>query len=215
MSMPEKRLTGRRLKMIAGKIKSVIACIVAVVIIALIALLCIMGSKLKSTMAELDVSRKNNMAYQNEMIQHEFTMRQMGMMTDSISMLLRKTKDSLKIKDRNMVQFQYIEKRIEKTDTVFFNDTIFRSVVDCDTVIGDEWYEVVIGMEYPSTIVVSPKFKSQTVLTSHVKKVPVDAPRKTWIGRLFQKKQKVVETDVVEKNPYIENVSYRNIQILK
>lgn len=201
--------------MIVEKVKSIIACIVAVVIIALIAALCVMGSKLRSTIDDLDVSRKNNMAYQNEKVQHEFTIRQLGMMTDSISMLLKSTQDSLKIKDRKVVQFQYIEKKVTKTDTVYFGDTIFRNNIECDTVIGDEWYEVSIGMEYPGTIVVSPKFKSQTVLTSHVKRVPVDAPKKTWIGRLFQKKQKVVETDVVEKNPYIENVSYRNIQILK
>lgn len=201
--------------MIVEKVKSIIACIVAVVIVALIAALCVMGSKLRSTIDDLDVSRKNNMAYQNEKVQHEFTIRQLGMMTDSISMLLKSTQDSLKIKDRKVVQFQYIEKKVTKTDTVYFGDTIFRNNIECDTVIGDEWYEVSIGMEYPGTIVVSPKFKSQTVLTSHVKRVPVDAPKKTWIGRLFQKKQKVVETDVVEKNPYIENVSYRNIQILK
>lgn len=201
--------------MIVEKVKSIIACIVAVVIIALIAALCVIGSKLRSTIDDLDVSRKNNMAYQNEKVQHEFTIRQLGMMTDSISMLLKSTQDSLKIKDRKVVQFQYIEKKVTKTDTVYFGDTIFRNNIECDTVIGDEWYEVSIGMEYPGTIVVSPKFKSQTVLTSHVKRVPVDAPKKTWIGRLFQKKQKVVETDVVEMNPYIENVSYRNIQILK
>lgn len=201
--------------MIVEKVKSIIACIVAVVIIALIAALCVMGSKLRSTIDDLDVSRKNNMAYQNEKIQHEFTIRQLGMMTDSISMLLKSTQDSLKIKDRNVVQFQYIEKKVTKTDTVNFSDTIFVKNIECDTVIGDEWYEVSIGMEYPGTIVVSPKFKSQTVLTSHVKRVPVDAPKKTWIGRLFQKKQKVVETDVVEMNPYIENVAYRNIQIIK
>ena len=201
--------------MIVEKVKSIIACIVAVVIIALIAALCVMGSKLRSTINDLDVSRKNNMAYQNEKIQHEFMIRQLGMMTDSISMLLKSTQDSLKIKDRKVVQFQYIEKRVTKTDTVNFSDTIFVKSLECDTVIGDEWYEVSIGMEYPGTIVVSPKFKSQTVLTSHVKRVPVDAPKKTWIGRLFQKKQKVVETEVVEMNPYIENVAYRNIQIIK
>lgn len=201
--------------MIVEKVKSIIACIVAVVIIALIAALCVMGSKLRSTIDDLDVSRKNNMAYQNEKIQHEFTIRQLGMMTDSISMLLKSTQDSLKIKDRKVVQFQYIEKKVTKTDTVNFSDTIFVKNIECDTVIGDEWYEVSIGMEYPGTIVVSPKFKSQTVLTSHVKRVPVDAPKKTWIGRLFQKKQKVVETEVVEMNPYIENVAYRNIQIIK
>lgn len=201
--------------MIVEKVKSIIACIVAVVIIALIAALCVIGSKLRSTIDDLDVSRKNNMAYQNEKIQHEFTIRQLGMMTDSISMLLKSTQDSLKIKDRKVVQFQYIEKKVTKTDTVNFSDTIFVKNIECDTVIGDEWYEVSIGMEYPGTIVVSPKFKSQTVLTSHVKRVPVDAPKKTWIGRLFQKKQKVVETEVVEMNPYIENVAYRNIQIIK
>lgn len=201
--------------MIVEKVKSIIACIVAIVIIALIAALCVMGSKLRSTIDDLDVSRKNNMAYQNEKVQHEFTIRQLGMMTDSISMLLKSTQDSLKIKDRKVVQFQYIEKKVTKTDTVYFGDTIFRNNIECDTVIGDEWYEVSIGMEYPGTIVVSPKFKSQTVLTSHVKRVPVDAPKKTWIGRLFQKKQKVVETEVVEMNPYIENVAYRNIQVIK
>lgn len=201
--------------MIVEKVKSIIACIVTVVIIALIAALCVMGSKLRSTIDDLDVSRKNNMAYQNEKIQHEFTIRQLGMMTDSISMLLKSTQDSLKIKNKKVVQFQYIEKKVTKTDTVNFSDTIFVKSLECDTVIGDEWYEVSIGMEYPGTIVVSPKFKSQTVLTSHVKRVPVDAPKKTWIGRLFQKKQKVVETEVVEMNPYIENVAYRNIQIIK
>lgn len=43
----------------------------------------------------------------------------------------------------------------------------------------------------------------------------IDPPKKCFIARWFQKKHKVVEVNVVEKNPYIENKQQRFIEIVK
>ena len=47
------------------------------------------------------------------------------------------------------------------------------------------------------------------------KKETINPPKKCAIGRWFQKKHKVVEVNVVEKNPYIENKQQRFTEFVK
>ena len=47
------------------------------------------------------------------------------------------------------------------------------------------------------------------------KKETINPPKKCAIVRWFQKKHKIIEVEVVEKNPYIENKQQRFIEIVK
>ena len=47
------------------------------------------------------------------------------------------------------------------------------------------------------------------------KKETIDPPKKCAIARWFQKKHKIVEVNIVEKSPYIENKQQKFIEIIK
>ena len=49
----------------------------------------------------------------------------------------------------------------------------------------------------------------------HDSRVTVDPPKKCWIGRLFQKKQTIVEIDVVQENPYCMDKTQKFIKVIK
>lgn len=48
-----------------------------------------------------------------------------------------------------------------------------------------------------------------------MKKETVSAPKKCWLLRLFQKKHKVVQVDIEEKNPYVRDTQSRYVEIIK
>ena len=72
-----------------------------------------------------------------------------------------------------------------------------------------------LGLKYPSTITTGPKFVSEKYIMVDYKKETINPPKKCWLLRLFQKKHKVVEVNIVEKNPYIENKQQRFIEIVE
>ena len=49
----------------------------------------------------------------------------------------------------------------------------------------------------------------------HDSRVTVDPPKKCWLGRLFQKKQTIVEVDVVEQNPYCTIKNQKFVKVVK
>lgn len=81
---------------------------------------------------------------------------------------------------------------------------------DCytDTCIGDmRWYNVCIDRIDSNLIVLSAHFESDLTLITVEKKEIVNKPRKTWLGRLFQRKVKTMSITAVEQNPYVRNDS--------
>lgn len=81
---------------------------------------------------------------------------------------------------------------------------------DCytDTCIGDmRWYNVCIDRIDSNLIVLSAHFESDLTLVTVEKKEIVNKPRKTWLGRLFQRKVKTMSITAVEQNPYVRNDS--------
>jgi hypothetical protein len=58
-------------------------------------------------------------------------------------------------------------------------------------------------------------FKNETLVIMHDSRVTVDPPKKCWLGRLFQKKQTIVEIDVAEQNPYCTVKNQKFIKIVK
>lgn len=146
----------------------------------------------------------------------QFTVEQLEYFNDSLITKMNEVRKELKIKDRDLKQMQYLLSEAQKKDTVVFRDTIFRDpLVRIDTLLGDKWYQLKLGLRYPSTIITEPKFISEKYVIVDYKKETIDPPKKCFIARWFQKKHKIVEVEVVEKNPYIENKQQRFIEIVK
>ena len=153
--------------------------------------------------------KNNNRAFQ-------FTIEQLEYFNDSLTTKINEVRKELKIKDRNLKQMQYLLSEVQKKDTVMFRDTLFReSTLKIDTLLGDRWYQMKLGLRYPSTIITEPKFVSEKYIIVDYRKETIDPPKKCFIARWFQKKHKVVEVEVVEKNPYIENKQQRFIEIVE
>ena len=128
---------------------------------------------------------------------------------------LNKVRKELNIKDKELQKLQYQLSISNKTDTVVYRDTIFKEGIKLDTLIKDDWYSLNLDLEYPSTIVVNPEFKSEKYVVTSLKKEIKGTPKKCWLGRIFQKKHNVVRVEVVEKSPYIETKEQVFINIIE
>lgn len=183
----------------------------------------ILYNKNQSLKEELSISISNEKAFiaENSSLKEEnrvfkFTVEQLNYYNDSILEKMNEVRKELKIKDDNLKQMQYLLSEATKKDTIVFRDTLFREpTLDIDTLVGDKWYQMRLGLKYPSTITTDPKFVSEKYIMMDYKKETINPPKKCWLLRLFQKKHKVVEVNVVEKNPYIENKQQRFIEIVE
>lgn len=172
---------------------------------------------------EISISMSNQKAFiaENSSLKEEnrvfkFTIEQLNHYNDSILQKMNEVRKELKIKDRDLKQMQYLLSEAQKKDTIAFRDTLFREpTLKIDTLLGDRWYQMKLELRYPSTIITEPKFVSEKYVIMNYKRETIDPPRKCFIARWFQKKHKVVEVEVVEKNPYIENKQQRFIEIVE
>ena len=172
---------------------------------------------------EISISMSNQKAFiaENSSLKEEnrvfkFTVEQLNHYNDSILQKMNEVRKELKIKDRDLNQMQYLLSEAQKKDTIIFRDTLFREpALKIDTLLGDKWYQMKLGLRYPSTIITEPKFISEKYIITDYKKETINPPKKCTIVRWFQKKHKVIEVEVVEKNPYIENKQQRFIEIVK
>ena len=99
---------------------------------------------------------------------------------------------------------------------MIFRDTLFRNPeLKIDTTLRDKWYSLNLKLEYPSTVIASPKFISERYVVQSLKKETIKPPKKCWLWRLFQKRHKVIETEVIEKSPYIINKQEKYIKIIE
>ena len=172
---------------------------------------------------EISISMSNQKAFiaENSSLKEEnrvfkFTIEQLNHYNDSILQKMNEVRKELKIKDKNLKQMQYLLSEAQKKDTIAFRDTLFREpTLKIDTLLGDRWYQMKLGLRYPSTIITEPKFVSEKYVIVDYKKETINPPKECAIARWFQKKHKVVEVEVVEKNPYIENKQQRFIEIVR
>lgn len=157
----------------------------------------------------LSLERNKSTAYQ-------LTADQLSYAKDSILRELDSIRAELGIKDSNLKALQKIRSTFSKSDTIVMNDTVLRAVeTETDTIVGDEWYSVGLSLKYPSTIIVTPRFKSDKSIVVGMRKETVKPRSKWWIVRIFQKKHKVLTVDVLEKNPYVTDESSRYVEIVK
>ena len=171
----------------------------------------------------LDVANANIKAYdallsseKQQNAAHQLTIDQLKYFNDSVLVALNDTREELKIKDKNLKALQAVHSVFTKVDTLVLNDTIFKEPsFALDTLIGDDWYSLQLGLKYPSTIVTKPVFKSDKHIVVSVRKETVNPPKKFFLFRWFQRRHEVLRVDVVEKNPYVTDESSRYIEILK
>lgn len=194
-----------------------------ILILLLSASVCIMYNTNQDLKSELSISKSNEKAFitensglkgQNRAFQ--FTIEQLEYFNDSLITKMNNVRKELKIKDDNLKQMQYLLSEAQKKDTIVFRDTLFREpTLRIDTLLGDRWYQMKLGLRYPSAIITEPKFVSEKYIIVDYRKETIGPPKKCFIARWFQKKHKVVEVEVVEKNPYSENKQQRFIEIVK
>lgn len=163
----------------------------------------------------VEAYRASNSGLKEDIRQYQMTMSDLRSSKDSIDRKLSKVIDELKIKDKKIEYLQYQTKTIYKTDTVQMQDTIFVPEAHVDTLIGDEWYNLRLKLDYPSTIIATPTFNSEQYVIINTKKEYNSKPSKLFFVRWFQKKHTVVEVNVEEKSPYITNKENKFIKILK
>lgn len=157
----------------------------------------------------LSSSNKKSAAFQ-------LTSSQLSTVKDSLIKELENTRKELKVKEKDTKAMQVITTELVKVDTITLRDTIFKDrALSIDTVLLDKWYSLGLKLRYPSTVIIKPTFKSEKHIVVSTKKETVNPPKKLWILRLFQKKHKVLNVDVIEKNPYMENQESRYVEVIK
>ena len=179
--------------------------------------------KVKSLNIELSISKSNEKAFieeNNELkdrnLSFKFTIDQINYLNDSLITKMNEVRKELKIKDKDLKQMQYLLSTAQKTDTIVFRDTLFRDRnLQIDTLLGDSWYNIKLGLSYPNLITTTPTFKSEKYIVTSSRKETIKPPKKCAIFRWFQKKHKVVEVIIHEKNPYITNKETRFIEIVE
>lgn len=166
-------------------------------------------ANMKSYDVELSAQKEKNVAYQ-------FTIDQLGYFQDSVLRELDATRKELKIKDKKLKSMQAVSSTFTKTDTITLKDTIFKEPsFALDTTIRDDWSRIDLTLKYPSTIAVTPEFRSEKHIVVSTRKETVNPPKKLWILRIFQKKHTVLQVDVVEKNPYVIQEESKYIEIIR
>lgn len=146
----------------------------------------------------------------------KLTVEQLNYFNDSILQKMNDVRRELKIKDDNLKQMQYLLSKATKKDTIVFRDTLFReSTLDMDTLIGDKWYNIRLGLKYPNLITIHPTFISEKYIIVNKKKETINPPKKFFLFRWFQRKHWIMEVNIKEKSPYIREVNNRFIEIIE
>lgn len=189
-------------------------------------MIAILGITLNS---KKDIERKwkdaveNSKAYSQQFSDSEnknrafkLTIDQLKASNDSIFKELDDTRKELKIKDSKIKSLQYVSSSFSKADTINWTDTIFKDPqIAIDTMLSDEWYSIRVGLRYPSMVAVKPEFKSVKNIIVSAKKETVNPPKRFFLFRWFQRKQVVLNVDVVEKNPYVQSENNRYVEIIR
>jgi hypothetical protein len=124
----------------------------------------------------------------------------------------------LRVKDKQLQSLYGCKSHADIKDTIRIplyiypskdsNDSIGALDGYKDTCIGDvRWYNICVDRVDSNLIALSAHFESDLTLVALEKKEPINKPRKTWLGRLFQKKVKTMSITTIEQNPYVTNDS--------
>lgn len=147
---------------------------------------------------------------------YKFTIDQLNYYNDSIIKKMNEVRKELNIKNNNVKQMQYLLSSISKKDTIIFKDTLFKdAVLKVDTIVSNKWYTLKLGLCYPSNVSVNPTFISEKYIVISKKKETINPPKKFFLFRWFQKKHWIMEVNIKEKNPYINELDNKFIEIIE
>ena len=171
---------------------------------------------------EISVSMSNQKAFiaENSSLKEEnrvfkFTVEQLNYYNDSILQKMNDVRKELKIRDNNLKQMQYLLSEATKKDTIVFRDTLFKEpTLNVDTLVGDKWYNIRLGLKYPNLITTNPTFISEKYIIVNKKKETINPPKKFFLFRWFQRKHWVMEVNIKEKNPYIKEIDNKFVEII-
>ena len=172
---------------------------------------------------EISISMSNQKAFiaDNSSLKEKnrvfkFTVEQLNYYNDSILQKMNDVRKELRIKDDNLKQMQYLLSEATKKDTIVFRDTLFREpTLNIDTLVGDKWYNIRLGLKYPNLITTNPTFISEKYIIVNKKKETINPPKKFFLFRWFQRKHWVMEVNIKEKNPYIKEVNNKFVEIIE
>ena len=178
------------------------------------------NQKLKEETSTLMSNQKTfiteNSSLKEENRTFKFTIEQLNYYNDSILEKMNDVRKKLKIRDNNLKQMQYLLSVSTKKDTVLFTDTIFRDKsLALDTIIGDKWYNIRLGLKYLNLVYTEPTFTSEKYIIVNKKKETINPPKKFFLFRWFQRKHWVMEVHIKEKNPYIKEVNNKFVEIIE
>ena len=178
------------------------------------------NQKLKEETSTLMSNQKTfiteNSSLKEENRTFKFTIEQLNYYNDSILEKMNDVRKKLKIRDNNLKQMQYLLSVSTKKDTVLFTDTIFRDKsLALDTIIGDKWYNIRLGLKYPNLVYTEPTFTSEKYIIVNKKNETINPPKKFFLFRWFQRKHWVMEVHIKEKNPYIKEVNNKFVEIIE
>ena len=178
------------------------------------------NQKLKEETSTLISNQKafiaENSSLKEENRVFKFTIEQLNYYNDSILEKMSEVRKELGIKDKDLKQMQYLSSVSTKKDTVLFTDTVFRDKsLALDTIIGDKWYNIRLGLKYPNLIYTKPTFISEKYIIVNKKKETINPPKKFFLFRWFQRKHWVMEVHIKEKNPYIKEVNNKFVEIIE
>ena len=193
-----------------------------VAIIILLAVIGAMWQQVKLVNKKWETAEANVKAYSMSLGKEseknaalQLTAGQLGYFKDSVLQELDETRKQMKIKDKSLKALQQVSSSFTRNDTVYVPETIFRKPVAIDTLIGDKWYNMRLGLHYPSMIAVQPHFRSEKHIVVSSRRETVNPPKRCFILRWFQKRHTVVHVDVVEKNPYVEGESSKYVEVIR
>lgn len=120
------------------------------IILIILGILCgtifVQRARIQSLNNSLAVAVNNNKAYELEnqdlkdkAIEFQFTIDQIKHSEDSVIQKLNEVRKQLKIKDKEIIDLQYLASENQRKDSiVFVHDTLFQKGVAIDTLIGDK-----------------------------------------------------------------------------
>nr|DAG93692.1 MAG TPA: hypothetical protein [Crassvirales sp.] len=200
-----------------------VSIIIAILIVSLSVSSYILYNKNQKLKEDLSISISNEKAFitENSLLEDKnrifkFTVEQLNYYNDSILEKMNEVRKELKIKNKDLKQMQYLLSEATKKDTIVFRDTLFREpTLDIDTIIGDKWYSIRLGLKYPNLITTNPTFISEKYIIVNKKKETINPPKKFFLFRWFQRKHWVMEVNIKEKNPYIKEVNNKFVEIIE
>lgn len=161
----------------------------------------------------VEAYRVANSGLEGEIKEYKMTLNDLYSSKDSLDRKLVAAMNSLDIANKNIRNLQYQLKTATRTDTLVLWDTIFVEDTSIDTTLGDQWYNLNLKLNYPNTIIATPTFNSEQFVYIYNKKEYVGGKSKCFIVNWFKKKYISTEVKIEEKNPYINVINQKFIEL--